>query len=147
MCELLRQQDSKGTSLGAFRPAAVEDFTIEQDSADWDPDKAAIVDQPSLLLPTKQGLEKIPYRFRYHYTCTDSGCRGHHQSIIDWELAESYRSWRDRYPDEEQLLAKFRERWLGEMCREDKDTLFFVGNQRAYPEGFLVLGVFWPPKT
>jgi hypothetical protein len=144
MCAVARRRANDGTSLAAFRPALVEDFTIEPEDRKWAPQKAAIANQPSLLFPGKRGLEKIPYRFRYRYRCSDARCRGHHQTIIDWELAQSYRGW-TQYP-EELRLEKLRDRWLDEMCGEDKDTVFFVGNQYSAPEGFLVLGVFWPPK-
>ncbi len=30
-------------------------------------DKQLIVDQPSMLMPGKKGLEKVPYRFSYRY--------------------------------------------------------------------------------
>lgn len=45
-----------------------------------------IVDQPSMLMPGKKGLEKVPYRFSYRYRCAgEPGCHGHKQSIVDWE--------------------------------------------------------------
>jgi hypothetical protein len=66
--------------------------------------------------------------------------------VIDWELAESYRSWRERY-EQPVLLEKIRQRFLEEMCAETKDTVFFVGNMHQHPKSFLVLGVFWPPKS
>jgi hypothetical protein len=144
MCELLRRQRAHGTSLGVLRPAEVIDFEIEPDADEWDRDKQAALAQPSLLFPEKQELVKIPYRFRYRYRCSDPTCPTHRQSIIDWELAQSYRAW-TRYGEPERL-EKLKAKWLNEMCHADKDTRFFVGNQHLYPEAFLVLGVFWPPK-
>jgi hypothetical protein len=145
MCAVQQRQERDGTSLGAFRPGEVLDLVVDDDVDAWDPDKEAIVAQPSLFMPTKQGLEKIPYRFRYRYRCATPGCNGHVQSMIDWELAESYRSWRERY-ERPVLLEKIRERFLEEMCGEAKDTILFVGNMHRHPKSFLVLGVFWPPK-
>lgn len=55
--------------------------------------------QPDMFEPSLEALEEIPYRFRYRYTCHDEpGCQGHHQRLLDWELGQSYRSWRDKYP-------------------------------------------------
>lgn len=144
MCGVLRQQD--GTSLAAFRPGEVLDLLVDDDADAWAPDKAGIVMQPSLFMPTKQGLEKIPYRFRYQYRCSTPGCKGHAQSMIDWEPAESYRSWRERY-EQPVLLEKIRQRFLEDMCGKTKDTIFFVGNIHQHPKSFLVLGVFWPPRS
>jgi hypothetical protein len=144
MCEVAARQRADGTSLGAFRPFEVIDFEIDDDEDDWAATQAGVAAQPSLFFPGKQGLEKIPHRFRYHYRCGPC-CKGHRQSMIDWELAQSYRSWREQY-DERLLLQKIRDRFLNEMCDPRKDTIFFVGNHHRYPESFMMLGVFWPPK-
>jgi hypothetical protein len=145
MCEIQRRQAEDRTSLGVFKPAAVDDFDMERDDSEWDAEQQAVVAQPSLLFPTKAGLEKIPYRFRYRYRCDEQNCGGHFQSIIDWELAESYRSWLPRYgPD--LVREKLREKWLETMWHPDRDSYLFVGNQHQWPESFLVLGVFWPKK-
>lgn len=145
MCQLQRRQSADGTSLGLFKPAQVIDLLVDEESSEWDPDKQGIVYQPSLLFPGKSALEKIPWRFRYQYLCADSSCESHRQSIIDWELAEAARTWPNRYgPDG--ALERIRQRWLGEMCGPDKDTYFFAGNMHRFPDRFLILGVFWPPK-
>jgi hypothetical protein len=39
-----------------------------------------------------------------------------------------------------------KKKFFGELCREDKDTRFFMGTYFPY-NTWLVLGVFWPPKT
>ncbi len=36
---------------------------------------------------------------------------------------------------------------LHEMSGRSKDTHFYVGNHSVYPTTFMVLGVFWPPKS
>lgn len=146
MCELRHRQEVDGTSLGAFRPAKVLDFIIDTDAEEWGESKSGIASQPSLFFPTKDGLERIPYRFRYRYRCSTPGCREHTQSMIDWELAQSWRSWRERY-DEATLLDNLRSRFLEDMCAPGRDTIFFVGNQHQHPTSFLVLGVFWPPRA
>jgi hypothetical protein len=145
MCEVLERQKQDGTSLAAIRPGEVHDLLVDDDVDQWGPSKAGVAAQPSLFFQGKHGLEQIPYRWRYRYRCSAS-CNGHTQSMIDWELSESYRSWRERY-DETILLEKIRLRFLDEMCSPKKDTIFFVGNQHAHPRGFLVLGVFWPPAA
>jgi hypothetical protein len=90
MCEIRRLRQSDGTSLGAFRPAELLDFEVEEDRTPWNPDKQVRIDQTSLLMPGKTALEKVPYRFRYVYRCSDSSCRTHRQSIIDWEIGAAF---------------------------------------------------------
>jgi hypothetical protein len=145
MCDVAARQRLDGTSLAAFRPAEVLELEVDDDEEEWTSSQAGVAAQPSLFFPTKQGLEKIPHRFRYHYRCGPA-CSGHHQSIIDWELAQAYRRLRDQ-DGEAGALKKIRQKFLGEMCDQRKDTIFFVGNHHRYPDSFMVLGVFWPPRA
>jgi hypothetical protein len=143
MCELQRRQAIDRTSLGMFRPTDVE-MSITEEPGDWTPAQAAKLDQLSLFGPTKSRLERIPWRFKYHYRCSDQKCGGHNQSYIDWEVIASWLNW--RYPLEEKkerVLAHY----VDMMCGTEKDTRFFVGNMHLHEQSFLVLGVFWPPSN
>lgn len=143
MCAIQRQHAVDGTSLGAFRPAAVHDVEITENDP-WSQEQRNALSQLSLLAADQAELEWVPYRFRYRYTCGDPDCNGHRQMIIDWEIKQAYRRWSRQYPRDWQ--ARIRHKWLDEMCAADRDTAFFVGNQFGAPLAFLVLGVWWPPK-
>ena len=67
--------------------------------------------------------------------------------IHDWELNESYRRWRQKYKEEELLLDKIKQKWLNDICGSKKDVYFYVGNVWRRPKQFMVLGVFYPPKS
>ena len=152
MCDLLRRQRRDGTSLGVFRPKQVLDLVIEE--RDIKSEKVEIARawaaQPSLLGglgADERGqqvreLEQVPWTFKLRYECEDSSCRTHTQSIIDWEIATYFRRVRGRSDWRERM----RRRWLGDLCRGDRDTALFVGNQHQHPTSFLVLGVWWPPR-
>ncbi len=152
MCEISRHQRRDGTSLGVFRPGQVKDFKIEKARVDeaklqiakaWSA-QTSLLDGLGADERTNQlrELEQVPWTFRYRYECQETGCRGHSQSIIDWEIAQFYRrvrhfdDWRDR----------MRRRWVDEVCGADRDTAFFVGNMHQHPKSFLILGVWWPPR-
>jgi hypothetical protein len=60
---------------------------------------------------------------------------------------EAYRRWRDKYENQTVLLSKIRQKWLDELCSPKKDTYFYVGNIWQRPKQFMVLGVFYPPKS
>jgi hypothetical protein len=145
MCEIRRRRETDGTSLGVFRPAELLDFEVEEDRTPWDPEKQGRVDQTSLLMPGKTALEKVPYRFRYRYRCADDACKGHRQSVIDWEIGAAFRNWRDEH-GEERAIELIRRKWGEQMWGAKRDTFFYAGNQHDAPDGFLVLGVFWPEK-
>jgi hypothetical protein len=152
MCEISRRQQQDKTSLGVFRPKRVIDFKIEATSIDeakrqiaraWSA-QTSLLDGLGSEERTSQlrELEQIPWTFRYRYECTEPGCKGHSQKIIDWEIAQFYRRVRP-YSDWHERMRK---RWLDEVCDEDRDTAFFVGNMHQHPGSFLILGVWWPPR-
>lgn len=150
MCAVRRSQRENGTSLQMFRVREVSDLVIED--VERDPEKgrmaAAWAAQRSLLdtgelKQQREALEQIPFRFQYQYRCSDNDCRGHLQSIVDWEIVQLFRNIRDGADWKRQI----RKKWLDQMCGSDRDTAFIVGNQHQHPDGFLVLGVWWPPKS
>jgi hypothetical protein len=145
MCAVRRRQKEVGTSLAVFRPAVINDLVVGPAKART-ARQQAITDQASLLMPSREALEELPYTFRYHYRCSDPACPsdGHKHSVLDWEIGQAYRRWTRQY-SEERALRMIREKWLDEIAGPTKDTLFFVGNAHLYPAAFMVLGTFYPP--
>lgn len=81
MCAIRRQQAANATSLGVFRLTERPELRIVENRTPWEPEKQMVIDQPSMLMPGKKGLEKVPFRFSYRYRCPgDDACRGHDQS-------------------------------------------------------------------
>jgi hypothetical protein len=148
MCDLMKAEARDRTSLGIIRPRKVTGLKIEpveprpekgKDAEAWAA-QGQLGETPERQLE-RQALEQIPYRFKYHYTCHDEACGGHRQSVVDWEIFELYRSVRHQSDWQEAI----RKKWIAEMCGLGKETAFIVGNQHQYRQGFLVLGVWWPP--
>jgi hypothetical protein len=141
MCHAQRQQAADGTSLAVFRPGPITGWTVE--AAPPPADRGTQLD---MFEPSLEALEEIPYKFRYRYTCRDEpGCQGHHQRLLDWELGQSYRSWRGKYGDEQAALGKIRHKWAEQVTAADRDVMLYVGTIARYPQSFCALGVFWPP--
>lgn len=143
MCSVRDAQRDSGTSLAAFRPHQVDDVILEVEPNDWTQQQLDSLSQLSLFAQDRTTLEKVPWRWKYRYSC-GGGCNGHEQTIIDWEIAQAWRRWRRQYGSED-AANRVREKWLNELAGPAKDSVFFVGNQRLHHESFLVLGVFWPP--
>jgi hypothetical protein len=138
------------TSLGFFMPKEVLDFDWKKQNSEWtESEKRKLEKRDQLnLFRTKRSklLEKIPFVFRYRFRCFD--CRNkepHHIMIIDWELAQLYRKLRQQCETVEDCLQKTRDKWLDDICGENKETYFFTGNMHLHPTLFLILGVFYPP--
>jgi hypothetical protein len=149
MCDIQAAQVSSGTSLGVFRPREIFEVEAErEETSDWTEGQLAKLGQRDLLLTReKRPLQKIPFSFFYRFKCEN--CRNkepHRMKIIDWELAELWRSYR-RGHDEPATLEAVRAKYRDELCGPWRDPHFFTGNMQAYPKTFLILGVFWPPKT
>ncbi len=147
MCELLQAEESHSRSLACIKPRDVDKLIVEAAEGGWAGRKQAVIDQLTFFDPVETKLEKIPFIFKYRYRCENRDCRGHTQSIIDWELMELYRKTRGPGVPPDDIHARIREKFLGELCAETKDTHFFVGNHSRFPATFMVLGVFWPPKS
>lgn len=142
MCGLLERQAEDRTSLGLIRPTEVIDLVVDEARPWTDAQRNALSQLDLFSDEDAPQLEWMPYRFKYHYRCAAEGCNTHTQGIVDWEIYQFYRRVRQD-PDWEDRM---RQRFIGDLCADDRDTAFYVGNQFQAPRGFLVLGVWWPPK-
>jgi hypothetical protein len=145
MCRIQGQQKQHGyPTLGIFRPHQIKRLIIESTDANWSQGELNTLRQSTLFdKAPAQILEKIPFDFRYEFRCGDVDCRGHTMICTDWEMGQAYRSWRREYGD--QWEAKFRQRFETEMI-EKNETQFFVGTIHQYPNSWIIVGLFYPPK-
>jgi hypothetical protein len=149
MCRIQQERDQKGfPTLGFFRPHEITRLKIEPaEPKEWTPEQLAILrqSQDSTLFqkaPT-QILEKIPFEFRYEFRCGDVDCKSHTMLCTDWEMLQSYRTWRKTYGNNWE--EPFRRRYEREMI--DKfETHFFVGTMHQYPTSWIIVGLFYPPR-
>jgi len=95
--ELQEMQKNGAQTMGTIRPREVLAFVIEErDDPNWKAVQAAQLNQQGLFTAPKLALERIPYKFSYRFTCDDDKCKTIHKlQILDWEVAEAYRSWRE----------------------------------------------------
>lgn len=145
MCAIQIEQKESYRSLGLFKPLEVIDFVAEEDNTDWNDSDKKLLSQMKLFGKEKQVLEKIPFKFKFHYRCADEKCNGHKQTIIDWETAQLFRKLKNKYSSK-QLVAMMKQKYLNQICGSDKDVYFIVGNQLEGPLSFLILGIVYPKK-
>jgi len=145
-CKILDDVKIK-KSLGIFKPTDIE-FEIKKSVPKNERKRRAAYSQYHLFDKKLEPIEEIPFSFYYRFKCYNCPkCPSHTLMIYDWELMEAYRSWRHKYTDQALLLDKIREQWLDNLCGANKDTYFYVGNVWKRPKQFMVLGVFYPPKS
>lgn len=144
MCQIQADRDITGKSLGLFKPSKITDFAIAPtEKRDWDDSEKQILSQMNLFDPSQKALEKVPYKFKIHYFCSDSKCSWHTQGLIDWETAQLYRNT-IKADSEPIALQKVRDKYMNEIFGPQKDFYLIVGNQFQGPLSFLILSVFWP---
>lgn len=151
LVELNRSGSGPSTpSLAVIETRSTPDLEITVRSADqlakWRQRADAIAARPSLFedqATKKPEFEVVPWRFRYQYQCLEPTCKGHSQTIVDWEAVALWRNVRDRADWQDAMRHKF----VDDLWASSRNTVLFVGNQEQHPQSFLVLGVFWPPNA
>ena len=134
---------TKRISLGIVRPKRVLDLKVSSVARNW-PAKYQVLWSQLRLFGGQKPLRKIPYKFRYLFECEDSE-KPRQVMNEDWELGVLFLKECDRLGSEQAALKSVRHNFLEVMCREDRDTRFFMGTRHPYNE-WLILGTFWPPK-
>lgn len=136
----------ENVSLGMFKPRKIG-FSWQKAEAENEAKREACYVQLLFFDKRKKAIEKVPYDFYYEFHCaSEHTCPGHRLKITDWELGEAYRDWRHRYDSQKLLLEKIRQKWLTQICSENNDVYFYVGNMQRFRDQFLVLGIFYPKR-
>jgi hypothetical protein len=147
MCALRRRRDEHGSpTLGIFKPAELSRLIIKPaKNPTWTQEELEIMRQGDLFeAEPAADLEKIPFDFSYEFRCADASCNGHRMKCTDWEMGQSWRKWRTQYGADWEHA--FRQKYELEM-RDRLDTHLYVGTIRQYPHEWIVVGLFYPPKT
>ncbi|MEX0848385.1 MAG: hypothetical protein WD023_11470 [Ilumatobacteraceae bacterium] len=139
MCDLVAAKGWTRPSLGLVVPSEITGFVREDHTGDTaHTAKMNRAAQGSLLAQGAPNLEFSPFTFKLAYRCHSASCRGHEQSIVDWEISEAWRNWRRSYPTD--YLDRIEEKWLS-LVDPARLPAMYVGNQHQAPQGFLVLGI------
>lgn len=140
----LRDENNHPT-LGFFKPRRIDRLVIAPDAEDWTQGQRQILQQKDLFIQGPEvELRKVPFVFKYRFWCDDDSCAGHELSCTDWEMGESWRTWSVKYGD--RWESKFRETYETEMI-EMNDTHFYVGTIHQHPGSWIIIGLFYPPRS
>lgn len=136
----LRSLQEAGKTLAPVRVQEVLEFVAEPDSPDWSPKQLEMLKQEGLFGGPKP-LEKLPFDFRLRWR--DGDGVEHNSKFIAWEVGETWRNFRQRYPDP---IAVMRETWMTKRFGAHQNIWFFMGNFAEHRQHFGVCGTFTPPK-
>jgi hypothetical protein len=152
MTGLRDKQGQHRTSLGIVRVKELIDFRI---TAPLD----EIIEQADFRVSPQQTLtgkvltegskiDKVKHVFRYRWRCFGECCADgkncHDTTCEDWELFQSFRSWRERYPYEKEFLEKIREKYYDTM---GQTNLHFIMGTPSHPvrqTSWMIVGLFYP---
>ncbi|MBU2100465.1 hypothetical protein KKG83_03190 [Candidatus Micrarchaeota archaeon] len=142
--DLEEQKKSRKVSLGLIKPAELMDFTLTplEECRDWEKDLIKGT-QKTLFGNYNSPLDRIPWKFSYVFKCNDSECKGHCLMCEDWELLESWRSWKNKYQNETLLWEKIKQKYFEWM--KNRNLHFIVGTESRFNK-FLIIGLYYPPK-
>lgn len=141
-------------SLATVKPKEIVKFEIKDDEREWRKDWLEQMKQMDMFEPANSSgqrkvVRKLPYKFYYHFLTDDNKLRK--LMIEDWEIGALF--WHclsQTDGDEEAAKQLVREKYFDHFVQE-KDLHLFVGttflNHNIAPNPFVIIGVFYPPKT
>jgi hypothetical protein len=141
-------------SLATIRPKEIVKFEIKNDEREWRKDWLEQIKQMDMFEPANQlgqrkVVRKLPYKFYYHFLTEDNKLRK--LMIEDWEIGALF--WHclsQTDGDEEAAKQLVREKYFDQFVQE-KDLYLFLGttflNHNVAPNPFVIIGVFYPPKS
>jgi hypothetical protein len=150
--DLIAGAKANEVSLAVFKPTRVSDFTWEEDTRAWDPEKLRQMRELHSQLDlftenswrkTFQVILKLPYNFSYRFE--DVAGKSSEMQILDWEIGALY--WnclRSVDGDEPKALAKVRQKYFETFPKSDLH--FFLGTTQRFhfvaPNPWVIVGVF-----
>ena len=131
------------TSLGIIKPKLkTVEFKLKKPIEEIEIDIATGI-QLNLYGKKLRKVDKIEKAFFYKFKCEGENCKVHNMICTDWELMQSFRSWKEKYKDPEELvenLTKKYQEWM-----KNRDLHFILGTHNVYNTWFII-GLFYPPR-
>ncbi|MFF3855553.1 hypothetical protein [Micromonospora sp. NPDC002575] len=150
MCQLNKQarDDPSARSIALIRAADISDLQVRRHPGWSTKDRkkmAGYLNQLDLLEPAQRSpLQEPRFTGTYRYRCAGHQCRGHQQTLLDWEFVALQRHL-TQLTDAE-AIDQLRHKFLTQLCAADRDVAFYVGNQAARPQSFSIGGVYAPKR-
>jgi hypothetical protein len=150
----LAKDPNQRKSLATLKPSRIVDFVIEEDEREWKQEWQDQLKQFNMFeLPTQHGhkklVKKLPYKFSYRFF-SEGDKEPRKMMIEDWEIGALFWNCLFRTDGDEQAAVEMvKQKYLEEFAK--KDLYLFVGTTKQYhniaPNPFVIIGVFYPPKS
>jgi hypothetical protein len=144
-------------SLAILKPTEIVDFVIEDDEREWKSDWLAQLNQYSLFDVGDEGqgklrkvVRKLPFKFSYKFL-SEGDNHPRQLMIEDWEVGALYWNCLKRADGDEQIAKHLVRKQYFDSFVAKKDIHLFLGTTLQFhnvsPNPFVIVGVFYPPKT
>ncbi len=156
--QLISLSRTEERSLGTLKPKEIIDFSIEKCEREWTPKQIGKLKQMDLFELDSDGqakqrrlIKKLPYDFKYKFL-SEGDETPRKLTIRDWEIgALFWNCLKQSEGDENEAKKLVRQKYFDEFLSQ-KDLLLFLGTTwefhvRRVEEPFIIIGVFYPPKT
>ncbi len=144
---LEKRRQTSGETLGIIRPHRVLDLEITSvKETEWTEKEKAELQKEGLFDTDEYErplLRKLPYRFHYCYECaTPQGVQTLRHMVSDWEVGALF--WNCVRSHGDKWETPFRQKIADEL--PSRDLMFLMGTVHRFPDQWLIVGLFYPPK-
>ena len=144
---LEERRQASGETLGIIRPHRVLDLEITSvKETEWTEKEKAKLQSEGLFDTDEHKrplLRKLPFTFHYRYECeTPNGVQVLRHMITDWEAGALF--WNCLRSHGDNWEVPFRQKIEEEL--PSKDLMFLLGTVHRFPDQWLIVGLFYPPK-
>ncbi len=157
LSELIAESKNKKicTSLAAFKPSKILNFTIKEVEREWDKKRLAQLEAERLQYKLFQQPEnpfdvvkKLPYKFCYIFE--DNKGKQSELMIEDWEIGQLYWNCLAKYEgNEAKAVEDVKKKYFDDFAKT-KDLHLFLGTSQLHHyvshNPFMIIGTFHPKK-
>lgn len=151
---LQEAQERDHTSLGLVRVRNIRRVYAQRKPAEardeWEQHREEALRQRELFVDAEaktKDLVFIPVQYRICFACEDASCAVEHDlSILDWGvyvLSRKMFAQKGAAMAERDVIAKVNEL----LDATKRDGYLFLGNTKAHPQNFMIVGLFHPPRV
>ena len=154
---ILRARAEQCKSLATMAPKEITAFKIEEADREWQKKWIDQAQQTSIFDLLNSGeaskrdlIPKVPYKYFYEFT-TKGDSSPRKLKIEDWEIgALFWNCLQQTNGDEVEANSLVRNKYYDDFVNR-KDIFLFLGTTLQYhkigPNPFMIIGVFYPPKS
>lgn len=150
---LQEAQSRDHTSLGLVKPKRIMRVYLKrrpaEEKEEWERQREEAVRQRDLFVDSESSTKDLvymPVQYRAEFECDSIGCTTvHDMSILDWGV---YALSRRQYAKGGAQVAErdVVDKIVKTMDLTKRDAHFFLGNTKAHPASFMIVGFFTPPR-